>query len=179
MSEIIEMFSPEEKEGAKKTKKILLISWFIVLGVFVAIMGTLIGVNIYRVNVFRDRSTRVWMTAVALLCTILFVCYTMFFFSIKFRLTRKYVRMLRDMDTGLKDEAYVTFLKYDETISMKDGVYFYTMVVDAKPLKREDITERRVLVEHTIEKPPLEEGQKLKIITHANILMAYKLLENK
>ena len=179
MSEIIEMFSPEEKEGAKKTKKILLISWFIILAVYLAIIGTMVGVNIYRVNVFRDRSTQVWMTALAIFCTVLFVCYTMFFFSIKFRLTRKYVRMLKDMETGLRDEAYVTFLAYDETLSMKDGVYFYTMIVDAKPLKREDITERRVLVEHTIEKPPFAEGQQLKIITHANILMAYKLLENK
>lgn len=179
MSEIVEMFSPEEKERARKTKKILLISWFVVLAVYVALLGTLIGVNIYRVNVFRDRSTQVWMTALAIFSTVLFVCYTMFFFSIKFRLTRKYVRMLRDMETGLKDEAYVTFLKYDETVSMKDGVYFYTMVVDAKPLKREDITERRVLVEHTIEKPPLEEGQKLKITTHANILMSYKPIEDK
>lgn len=176
MSEIVEMFSPEEKAGAKRTKKLLLISWFIILGVYLAVMGTLIGVNIYRVNVFRDRSTQGWMTAFAIVATILFVCYTMFFFSIKFRLTRKYVRMLKDMDTGLKDETFVTFLEYDDNISMKDGVYFYTMVVNAKPLKREDITERRVLIEHTIDKPPLEAGQKLKIITHANILMSYKLL---
>lgn len=176
MSEIVEMFSPEEIAGAKRTKKRLLISWFVILGVYLALMGTLIGVNIYRVNVFRDRSTQVWMTAVAIILTILFVCYTMFFFSIKFRLTRKYVRMLKDMATGLKDEAYVTFLEYDENVSMKDGVYFYTMVVDAKPLKREDITERRVLIEHTIDKPPLEQGQRMKIVTHANILMAYKLL---
>ena len=103
MSEIVEMFSPEEIAGAKRTKKRLLISWFVILGVYLALMGTLIGVNIYRVNVFRDRSTQVWMTAVAIILTILFVCYTMFFFSIKFRLTRKYVRMLKDMATGLKD----------------------------------------------------------------------------
>lgn len=176
MSEIVELFSPEEIAGAKKTKKLLLVSWFVILAVYLAFLGSFIGVNIYRVNVFRDRSTQGWMTAVSIFLTILFVCYTMFFFSIKFRLTRKYVRMLKDMATGLKDETYVTFLEYDENVSMKDGVYFYTMVVDAKPLRREDITERRVLVEHTIEKPPLESGQRLKIITHANILMSYKLL---
>lgn len=176
MSEIVEMFSPEEIAGAKRTKKRLLVSWFVIFAVYLGVMGALIGVNIYRVNVFRDRSTQVWMTAFAIVLTILFVCYTMFFFSIKFRLTRKYVRMLKDMATGLKDETFVTFLEYDDNISMKDGVYFYTMVVNAKPLKREDITERRVLVEHTIDKPPLENGQKMKIVTHANILMSYKLL---
>ena len=61
---------------------------------------------------------------------------------------------------------------------MKDGVYFYTMVLKTKPLRRDDIDERKLLVEHTVPKIELTEGTRLKLISHANILVAYEIAEN-
>jgi hypothetical protein len=85
--------------------------------------------------------------------------------------------MLRDMASGLTDETVVKFVGFDGNVTMKDGVYFYSMTVLAKPLKREDINERRVLIERTIPRPAFVEGRKLKIRTHANILTAYAPIE--
>ena len=84
--------------------------------------------------------------------------------------------MLRDMERGLKDTSEGTFLRYDDTVTMKDGVYFYSMELDCKPLRRDDITLRKVLIERTVPKPEFSEGDKIRFVTHANILVSYEKL---
>ena len=56
----------------------------------------------------------------------------------------------------------------------KEGVYFYTMVMECAPLRRGDITQRNVLVERNHTLPLFDSGETVEIITHANILMAYE-----
>jgi heme/copper-type cytochrome/quinol oxidase subunit 2 len=174
-SQSVNLFGDNDIAKARAAKRRMLICWFAALAVVLGVVLTLMFVNLYRVRVYHDRSLRGAGTAVSVILAIVFTGGSTFFFSIKFRLTRKYVRMLRDMERGLKDETEVKFKSFDDAIVFKDGVYFYTMVTDAKPLKREDITERRVLIEHTVKKPEFTEGQRIKITTHANILISYKL----
>ncbi len=173
---VISLFSEEEKRNAFRQKKLMLIIWFTALAAVLALVITLMVLNIIKINNGYDRSSKGWMTAVSTVVAALFTIGSLFFFAIKFRLTRKYCRMLKDMEKGLKDTAVVRFMRYEQDIVSKDGVFFYTMVVDAKPLRREDISERKVLIESTIEPPELSEGQKLKVTTHANILMSYILM---
>lgn len=173
-----DVFSKEEVIAVRAKRNLMLGVWFGLLALFLAIVITLIVVDMYLVGILRNRDHTIWMAVVSILLAIIFGCYSLFFFSIKFRLTRKYCRMLRDIERGLKDETEAKFVGYDENISMKDGVYFYSMVLDAKPLKREDITERKLLIEHTMPKIELEEGARLKIVSHANILVSYEILDN-
>lgn len=172
----MEMFSQQEKAEARRQRKNLLLVWFGILAVYLIAIGTMIGVNLYQVVVYADRGLQVPFTVLSIIFTALFGGYTLFFFSLKFRLTAKYCRMLRDIDRGLKDTTEGTFLKFDDTIAMKDGVYFYDMELDCKPLRRDDITLRKVLIEHTIPKPDFHEGDKIRFTTHANILVSYELL---
>lgn len=174
---MIQVFSEKEKAAARKQRTIMLSLWFVALFLVLAIVITFIVVDTYLVAQLRNRDNTLWMGIVAGALMVLFGCGSLFFFAIKFRLTRKYVRMLKDMDRGLKDEIVAKFVGYDETITMKDGVYFYSMILDAQPLKREDITERKVLVEQTLPKMDINEGSKLKIVSHANILVAYEILQ--
>lgn len=176
---MINVFSEQEKAAARREKNKLLAFWITLLVLYVAIMVTLITVDIYLVAELRNRDHNLWMALVAGLCSVLFGCYTLFFFSLKFRLTAKYCRMLRDMDRGLKDTIEAKFVGYDESTSYKDGVYFYAMVLEARPLKREDITERKLLIEHTVPKIEIEPGTRLKLISHANILISYEILPDK
>lgn len=171
-----DLFSEEQKAAARREKKKLLFIWLGVLTAFVALVLVFVILNIVQVNLYRDRSLRLAGTLVCIVASIAFGCFTLFFFSIKYRLTRKYCRMLRDMDHGLKDTVEGKFVEYDENVSMKDGVYFYAMVLDCKPLKREDITMRKVLIEHTVPKLELAPGTRLKIVSHANILVSYEIL---
>lgn len=174
---MINVFSEEEKAAARREKKILFWTWFTLLMVYAAIVITLVCVDIYLVEAHRNRSHTAWMGAVSAVLTVLFGSYSLFFFSIKYRLTRKYVKMLKEMDRGLKDTFEGKFMGYDDSISMKDGVYFYSMVLKTRPLRRDDIDERKLLIEHTVPKIELIAGTKLKMVSHANILVSYEILE--
>lgn len=171
-----EMFSETDKIQARSTRKKLLWLWLGLLFAWLVVIGVLIGVNLYQVETTASRALHIPFTVLAVLLSAAFWCFSLFFFSIKFRLTRKYCRMLKDIDRGLKDTTTGTFLKYDDTITMKDGVYFYAMELDCKPLRRDDITLRKVLVEHTIPHPELNEGDVIRFTTHANILVSYEIV---
>ena len=175
----MEVFSSEDIRVARSSRKKLLWVWFAVLAVWLAAIGTMIGVNIYQVVVNADRSLHIPFTVLSILLTAVFGGFTLFHFSIKFKLTHKYCRMLRDIERGLKDTMTGTFLRFDDTIQTKDGVYFYDMELDCKPLRRDDITLRKVLIEHTIPHPDFCEGDKIKFTTHANILVSYEVLSVK
>lgn len=165
---MVQVFSSEEKQAARKQKAKLLWIYFGILFIY--------AVSVAVVMIFQTRQNQMIMGAINIITTIAMGWFTMFFFAIKFRLTRKYVRMLKDIEIGLKDEIVAKFIEYDNTVSMKDGVYFYSMVLDCKPLKREDITMRKLLIEQTKPKIELEPGTKLKILSHANILVAYEII---
>lgn len=172
----MDVFSLEEKNAAFREKKKLFTMWLVLLVLYVALAVTLIVVDLYLVSVYANRSHTVWMGVVFAVASIAFFGFTLLFFAVKFRLTRKYCKMLRDMDSGLKDEYEGTFLGYNDAIEEKDGVFFYTMLLKTRPMRRDDITERKVLIEHTLPKIPLEEGTRIRFTTHANILVSYEVL---
>ncbi|MDE7395485.1 MAG: hypothetical protein K2M95_05155 [Clostridiales bacterium] len=172
----MDVFGREEKNAAFREKNKLLTMWLVLLVLYVAFAVTLIVVDLYLVGVHANRSHTVWMGVVFAIATIAFFGFTLLFFAVKFRLTRKYCKMLRDMETGLKDEYEGTFLGYNDAIEEKDGVFFYTMLLKTRPMRRDDITERKVLIEHTLPKMPLTEGARIRFTTHANILVSYEVL---
>lgn len=172
-----EVICESEKTTARRKKKALFWSWFACCMATLLVVGALIGIEAYLVGAKRDRSYTFLLAFLSALLAFGFMAGSLFFFSIKYRLTRKYVRMLRDMEQGLKDTIEGKFLRYDDEISTKDGVFFYTMVLKTRPLRRDDIDERKLLVEQTIPKIALNEGDRLKIVSHANILVAYEIVE--
>lgn len=174
---MIYVIDENQKAAAFRQKKILFWSWFTVFAVgLAAIVGMTVAATL-KVSISHDRSLTypLVISAGVILAAVCF--YTLFFFSIKYRLTKRYVAMLKEMDTGITDRFDGTFLGYDDEIGMKDGVYFYGMKLKVRPLRRDDIDERRLLVEKTVPKIPFEVGTKIRFISHANILMAYEIVE--
>ena len=172
----MEVFSQEEKKAAFREKRKLLTLWLVLLVLYVALALTLTLVDTHLVEAHANRAHTVWMGVVFGIATVAFFSFTLLFFGLKFRLTHKYCKMLTDMDRGLKDEYEGVFIDFNDALEDKDGVTFYSMRLTTRPTRRSDITERKVLIEHTIPKPPFTEGTRLKFITHANILMFYEIL---
>ena len=172
----MDVFGQEEKKAAFREKRKLLTVWLVLLVLYVALALTLTLVDAYLVGVYANRAHTLWMGVVFGIATVAFFGFTLLFFGVKFRLTRKYCKMLADIDSGLKDEYEGTFLSFNDALEEKDGVIFYTMQLKTRPTRRSDITDRKVLIEHTIEKPPFTEGTRLRFITHANILVSYEIL---
>ena len=154
----------------RRLRSIILISYLLLFAVFLTVVFCIAFVP------SRDFSRRYqWILIIInITITTLFLCGSLFFYGLKFRRVRYYARMFRDMESGLKDEATGIFVEYDKTLTTKDGLTFYSLVLDAVPLRRDDISIRKVLIEHTRPKPDLLEGERVKVVTHANILVAWE-----
>jgi hypothetical protein len=168
------VFTEKEKKESYATKKKMLILWFVTFGLYLAILAFMITVNVIDIVSTRDRRFQMPFMIGSILLSVLYWSGTLFFFSIKFRLTSKYCKMFSEMKMGLKDRTSGKFIGIDPEIVEKEGVYFYTMVMECAPLRRGDITQRNVLVERNHTLPLFDRGETVEIITHANILMAYE-----
>ncbi|MBR7140561.1 MAG: hypothetical protein IKD03_00325 [Clostridia bacterium] len=168
------VFTEKEKKESYATKKKMWILWFVTLGVYLAILATMITLNVVDIVSSRDRRFQMPFMIGSILLSVLYWSGTLFFFSIKFRLTSKYCKIFTEMKRGLKDRTSGKFVGIDPEIVEKEGVYFYTMVMQCAPLRRGDITQRNVLVERNHTLPPFAIGETVEIVTHANILMAYE-----
>lgn len=169
------VFDEKQKAEAFRQKKILFWSWFAIFAVGLLAAGGMILAAVLKVDIAHDRSYTYPLVISAGVIMLAVFFYTLLFFSVKYRLTRRFVKMLKEMDTGLADEFDGTFLGYDDQLGMKDGVFFYGMILKVRPLRRDDIDERRLLVEQTVPKIPFEVGTEIRFISHANILMAYEV----
>lgn len=176
---MVEMFSQEEKSKAFKTKKRLLALWLALLAAYIAAIAFLAGFNLYGVVVNYSRSFRAAATIGCIALTFVFFSFTLFFFSIKYRLTNNFCKMLKDAQTGETERSEAEFVKFNDDSEMKDGVNCRSMEVNVKPLKRGDITLRKVLIEGTRPLPPFRAGDKITMYCHANILMRYEADEKE
>ncbi|HEY8444137.1 MAG TPA: hypothetical protein VIL24_05010 [Clostridia bacterium] len=167
--EPVYLYSQDEFTKVKRVFKnyiwAMIISFIIIL-----IANTLIVV-------FRHSFGRGTALALNIIITAIYFCAFWFFFSIKFRLTRKYYHTLRNIFTGLVEENTGKFLYFDDTVTNKDGVDYYLMILEEKVIKRPDMPQRRVLIRKDLPHPPFSEGDIIKYHTHASILLDYKIIK--
>lgn len=168
------VFSEKEKKQAFATKRRMLIIWWALFALTVAAIAAMAVINSVMIYDSGDRSLKIPFMLASMALAIAFGCGSVFFFGIKYRLTSRYCRMLTGMKRGIKDRSHGRFVAIDPKITEKDGVFFYGLILDCEPMKRGDVGERKVLVEKNHSLPKMDEGEEIKFITHANILVAYE-----
>lgn len=168
------VFSEKEKKQAYATRRRMLIAWWTALAVTVGAITAMAIINSAAISRSGDRTLKVPFMLASMVLSAAFGCGSVFFFGIKYRLTSRYCRMLTGMKRGIKDRSHGKFVAIDPKIIEKDGVFFYGLILDCEPMKRGDIGERRVLVEKSHALPQMDEGDEIRFITHANILVAYE-----
>ena len=165
----VQLFNRDEFFSVKK-----LLNRYILAIIISFLLVTAIDVLIV---VFRHSFGLTLAKTLNVIITAVYFCGLWFFFSLKFRLTRKYYKTLKNIFTGLKESYTGKFLYFDDTITLKDGVEFYIMMLEEKMLKRPDMPQRRVLIRKDLEHPPFYEGDVIKYQSHAGILIQYEILK--
>ena len=162
------MFSEQDKKEAYAVKKRL---WWI-FGIITFIWAAASA----AIYIFRYKSGHYgWMLFFIILITAVYGCFDLFFFSIKFKLTRSFIRMLRGFEKGLREERVGDFTEYDMSPVMKDGVTCYTLVTSENYNKKDKPAERRIMVESSRKPPEFTVGDRLHYFTHANFLVEYEI----
>ncbi len=175
---MIAVFPKVEEFLAYRTKKRLKTAFVIATCLYAAIEIFLVVFDIVRVNTYHDRSLYVPFALISAFLTVLYGWSAIVFLSVKYKRTKDYAQMFTDFHTGLKDEDEGIFTGYDDTLRVKDGLTFYVMKVKCKAKsKRFEDADREVLMYVESPKIEMEVGQKIKILTHSNILIAFELIE--
>jgi len=167
--ETVSLYTKEEFNQVKRLR--LKYIWALIIAFLVIVIANIL------IAVFRHQIGKSWAQALNIIITALYFCGAWFFLSIKFRLTHKYYKTLRNIYTGLIEEDTGKFLYFDDTITQKDGVDYYLMILEEKVVKRPDMPQRRVLIRKDLEHPPFLEGDIIKYRTHASILLDYKIVK--
>ncbi|MCL2751785.1 MAG: hypothetical protein FWE62_03405 [Firmicutes bacterium] len=164
------LYGEQDFSTAKAAKKNLLLVYF---GIMSAVLTAAVLLFAFRNSI----GARGWIRFINIVLTAGLFCFTLFFFSIKFRLTNKYARLLRGMSTGLIETDTGIFLRYEDGVTFKDGVDFRTFLSVEKVVKRNDFPERRIYVEAALAAPDFSIYDELEYLTHAGILIAYRVLK--
>ena len=177
---MISVFPKIEEFYARREKKKLLAIYFIILALTLAVEAFLITYFIVTVNTTQDRSLKDLFIALSSLLLVLFGWFSLVFFKLKYRRTKQFVDMFNDFQTGIKVTEEGVFRGYDMKIREKAGVDFYTMkvMVKSKDRRFDDVC-RDVLIYKESPKIEINDGDKIKMITHSNILIAFELEEKK
>ena len=165
---MIQLYTDAEKAAARAQKKKLWIIFGVTTGITVA-------VNVV-IFLFRYKIGYGWGMFLNIFLLTMYFWFCLFFFSIKFKLTRNFCRMLKGFDTGLREERNGVFVSFDNTKSVKDGVDCYNMKTSEAYDKRGVQSERMILIEGTRPKPDFKDGDRLHYFTHANILVEYEVI---
>lgn len=170
------VYNKEDYEKSNASKKKILKGFFISLSVIIAIN---LVIFIYYVRLEYNTSLKLPLLIANIFITSVYAIVMFFIFAIKYRRVASYVRMLYDMQTGIKNEGTNTFVRIDSSLTVKDGVDFISIIVLQWSEKKQEFFERNILFDVEKPLPEFKKGDVIKHITHANILMAYELASSK
>lgn len=173
---MVEFFKKEEFFVAKKKRNI-------VLGIYLAILAVYLIVSeglFLWYTTFPYGSTGInTVKLIEYPLSAVFILFSFIYLGIPFKRINKYYNLLRNMLIGKRETSTGSFLEYDESVEVKDGVDCKTMLFLEWNKYKKDFFERKVLVFNEKEFPQFSESANVKYVTHGNVLVAYEILEDE
>ena len=171
-----QLYTQQEKADARARKKKLWLIFGVATGVCAAVNAVIFLLFRFPQMFGIEKLASGWGMFLNIFLLTVYLWFLLFFFSIKFKLTKNFCRMLKGFDTGLREERNGIFVSFDDAKSVKDGVDCYNMKTSEAYDKRGVESERMILIEKTRPKPEFNEGDRLHYFTHANILVEYEVI---
>lgn len=166
------IYQEQDFRNCKKQRKNTLIFFFSVTGVYAAATIALFVYYLFLPYQSPEITGLKWITFGL---TAIYIIFAFIFLGIRFRRVNRYYRMFKDVDLGLKEEWEGSFLRFGETIEVKDGVDFKSVIFSEWSSKKQDYFERKVLFDAEKEFPSIREGERVKYVTQANIMLSYEI----
>ena len=170
---MIEYFTVDELEKAKKQKKKT-------LGVYLSVLAVYVLFSVFNfIRYFNMSYKSPYIAGVKWLqysVTVIFVIFSFIYLGIVFKRVRRYYKQCYNMQTGLKETSTGNFLEYDEEIQDKDGVDFKSLVFIEWNKYKKDFYERKVLVFYEKPFPEIPEKANVSYVTQGNTLISYEIL---
>lgn len=114
----------------------------------------------------------------SIIASIIFFGYTIMAYDLKYRYAKAKKRMFDELQNGTKERSVGTVVEVDMTPVQKDDVWFYSLIVECAPIRREQQNIRRLLIERGRPAPEVCFGDKIEFVIHAGILIGYEKKDN-
>lgn len=168
-----ELYDGTELPRESKRKKIWITVWWIVTSVVLAVN---IGLFVYFCLQPYQWSGRTGLFWIQIANVSVYGCLSLAFFALKYKRQRAYCKMLKNMQTGMKEIYTGEYIGVSLNTEVKEGVDFYVLLVMEFNENRQVYYERKVLIDTEKEIPEFHEGEILHFVTQANMLMSYEVL---
>ena len=171
---MIDFFKEEQVQKAKtQYKKTLLVYW-IVLGAYVLLSA---GMIIWYTSLPYKSETISLVKLIHYLSTCVFVIFSFIYLGIPVKRAKSYYKMTNNLILGLKESSIGNFFEYNNSLQVKDGVDFKSLIFLEWNKFKKDYYERKVLVFAESEFPKFKENESVKYVTQGNVLISYEILE--
>lgn len=169
---MIEIYSEQDYYLAKKLRDKFLIIFFSTLAVLLAI-----NITVFVIYTQQEYATpyRTPMIAFNIITDVIYAIIFYILFAIKYKRIADYLKLLRNVFTGIKEEGVNTVNRIDSSIKTKDGVDFISLVVLDWNEKKNEFFERHILLDVEKPIPELKKGDVINHKTHGNVLISYEL----
>jgi hypothetical protein len=174
MSNVI--YSDSDYESVKSQKKKLKIVLFTVLGIYLLIS---LAVMIFYLGLPYKSDKIIYAKIIEFTVTGIFIIFMFLFLSLKYKRVKAYYKVLGYINTGIKESNYGEFLRFENTIEIKENVEFKFMIMSEWNQRKSEFFERKVLIDKEKNFPNIKEGEKVKYITQGNILLEYEIVEGE
>ena len=170
---MIEYFIDKDYFAVKRQRKKAILIYLAVLAVYAVIcLGLFLW---YRTMPYMSPKIT---TAKILVFSVsaVFVIFSFIYLGIIFKRVNRYHKLAYNIMTGIKETSTGTFVRYEETVHVKDGVDFKLLIFSEWNKYKRDFYERQVYVFVEMEFPKFEENQNIKYVTVGNVLISYEIL---
>ena len=165
-----EIYTNTDLEKALKQRKRLLITYFVVFGVFLVLS---LIIFIFYLQIPYGESSFLYQFFQALL-SLAFVVFSFVFLSIKLKRVRKYCKQLKLFEITIPQNFSGKYLRTESGTESQYDVDFYRLYFSCYNESKKVYYERKVLLD--AEKPKIDflENETVEMITKSNILVSYK-----
>lgn len=172
------VYTDEEIERAFAERKKMLIIYWAAFALVALFLVSLFVVHLIRVETMLDRTYQTPIMVVSIVVSSLFAIGSVFFFGVKYRYTKAYCKLYRDMTDGPKDRCRGEVIELVPEQSEKYSIKFRGIKVKCPPVRRGEENIRLLLVEHEHDIPELVPGVKFEFISQSNIILGYEITGN-
>lgn len=171
------VYTENDYDNALKLKKKLLYTYFAVLavGIVACAVVFILFLRMPYISTPELESKKNLYQFLVCLISAIEVIFSFIYLGIPYKRAKYYFKLMDDIKTGRKMLSESTFLQNETYINEVGNVDFHVMAVLEWSDKTQEYMRRNVLVDKEKPMPDFKNGDIIKYVTHANVLLAYGL----
>jgi hypothetical protein len=173
---MIQFFDEEIINKIKEQRKKTLITYFIVLSVYLLISGVLLGWYLTLPYRSETIATVKW---IHFPITAVFAIFSYIYMGIPYKRVNKFYKLCLNLKNGLKESFTAIFTGYSENLAIKDGVDCKELCFTEWNKYKQVYYERRVFVLYEMEFPQIPIGAIVNFTTQGNVLISYEIQQEE